>query len=83
VAPYLKTRIGGRSGYRSYAVLVIRDSKAYLGFIHPKTGKMGASNVTKDAEKAIYGEIATAIADEKFYIIEKEEGSDQLVFKKQ
>ena len=36
--PYIKKRINGSGGFRFYYLLIIKDEKLYLMFVHPKTG---------------------------------------------
>lgn len=51
-SPFIKKRLGGRGGLRLYYLLLIHKGNLYLMFVHPKTGPMGASNIT-DASKAV------------------------------
>lgn len=44
--PYIKKRLSGSGGYRLYFLLLVKDERLVLMFIHPKTGSMGSSNIT-------------------------------------
>lgn len=35
-APYIKKRLDGKGGYRFYYLILIRDDRLYLMFVHPK-----------------------------------------------
>lgn len=64
---FLKLRIQGRGGYRCYYLMIKDGHNVYLGFIHPKTGSKGVSNITGQAEQRIRADIQTAAKDKKLY----------------
>lgn len=49
---------------------VVREQRVYLGFVHPKTGRYGADNVTTAHKAAILREIQAAIATGQLYRLE-------------
>lgn len=67
ITPYVKVRIGGRGGYRLYHLLVIKDNCVYLMYIHPKRGKLGSDNTTKEYRTELYKKVLEAIKNENFY----------------
>ncbi len=67
---FIKKRLAGRGGYRVYVLAVVREERVYLGFVHPKTGRYGADNVTTVRKAAILKEIQAAIATGQLYRLE-------------
>lgn len=59
--PYIKKRLNGRGGFRIYFLLLIKNDRLYLMFVHPKTGSDGAENITDESKAAIYKEVLAAI----------------------
>ena len=53
-APFIKKRIGGRGGFRFYFLLLIKGDCLYLMYVHPKSGSMGASNITDASKASLY-----------------------------
>jgi hypothetical protein len=78
--PYIKKRLNGSGGYRTYYLLVIKDDSLYLMFVHPKTGSLGASNITDESKSALYKIVLEAIRDNNLYEMEVKSG--KLNFKK-
>lgn len=81
--PFIKKRIGGSSGYRSYYLFLIKDDKVYLSFIHPKTGSKGSSNITNEARKRFYKDVFNSIQDKSYYRIKLTNNSEDFEFTKQ
>src|SRR5882757_11254341 len=52
--PYIKKRLNGSGGFRTYYLLVIKNEIVYLMFVHPKTGSMGYDNITDDSKALLY-----------------------------
>ena len=48
--PYIKKRLNGSGGFRTYFLLVIKNEKVYLMFLHPKTGSLGYENITDESK---------------------------------
>lgn len=59
--PFIKKRISGSGGWRIYYLLLIKDGKLYLMYIHPKTGSMALENIGENFEKTLYDEILSCI----------------------
>lgn len=59
--PYIKKRLNGSGGYRFYFLLLIKDEKIYLMFVHPKTGPDGAENITDESKAHLYKKVLEAI----------------------
>lgn len=78
--PYIKTRIKGSGGFRVYFLLLIKKGKLYLMFIHPKTGSMGADNITDDSKAKLYKQVLEGIKDKNLYSIFEE--NNKLIFEK-
>jgi len=78
--PFIKMRLEGRSGYRFYYLLIIKNDELYLMFLHPKTGPNKADNITKDFKKIIYNAVLIAIKDNNLF--EVSVSNSKLQFKK-
>jgi hypothetical protein len=69
---YRKRRLEGSGGYRVYTLAVFAGERAYLGFIHPKTGKYKQDNLSKDEINSILRQILEARKSGNLYIVEAE-----------
>lgn len=78
--PYIKTRLNGSGGFRVYYLLVIKNEKIYLMFVHPKTGPYGASNIKDDSKAMLYKDILERIKKSDLYTLKKED--NRIVFSK-
>jgi hypothetical protein len=78
--PYIKKRLNGRGGFRVYFLLVIRNEKIYLMFLHPKTGSLGYENITDDSKSLLYKKVLEKIKANDLYEVTVE--SKKLVFNK-
>lgn len=78
--PFIKMRLEGRSGYRFYYLLIIKNDELYLMFLHPKTGPNRAENITKDFKKTIYNSVLTAIKNNDLFEVSVDK--NKLLFKK-
>ncbi|WP_201987696.1 hypothetical protein [Hymenobacter rubidus] len=54
---FVKKRLEGRGGFRFYVLAVIKDESIYLTFVHPKTGRHGADNITKAKHHELLKEV--------------------------
>lgn len=79
--PYIKKRLNGSGGFRIYFLLVIKDEKIYLMFVHPKTGSLGYENITDESKALLYKKVLESIKTKNLYLITVDKNS--LVFKKQ
>lgn len=52
--PCIKKRINGKGGFRFYFLLIIENESLYLMFVHPKTGSLGAENITDESKAYLY-----------------------------
>lgn len=79
--PYIKKRLNGSGGFRVYFLLIIKDEKIYLMFVHPKTGSLGYENITDESKALLYKRVLESIKTNNLYkiIIDK----NILVFTKQ
>lgn len=80
--PYIKKRLGGRGGYRVYFLLIMKDERLYLMFVHPKTGSMGSDNINDESKAYLYKKVLSCIKAGDLYKIEMNAGNNGLVFKK-
>ena len=78
--PYLKKRLGGRAGFRCYFLLVIKNNKLYLMFVHPKTGSQGAENITDDSKTSLYKKVLECIESNNLYKLELNNTKDKIIF---
>ena len=65
--PFIKKRISGSGGFRIYFYLIISDQKAYLTFVHPKTGSIGSDNLKKESIARLQKEILQNIKSNDLY----------------
>ncbi len=65
--PYIKKRLKGRGGYRLYFLMLVKNDKAYLMFVHPKTGPDGADNITKESKARLYKKALAEIPSGELY----------------
>ena len=79
--PYIKKRLRGRGGFRIYFLALIKDENIYLMFLHPKTGPMGATNITDKSKALLYKNVLKAIKTNQLFIVDVS-GSDKLIFNK-
>jgi|26BtaG_2_1085354.scaffolds.fasta_scaffold04658_4 hypothetical protein len=85
--PFLRKRIGSEnsgksSGYRLYFWLFIADENVFLLFIHPKTGRRSASNISTDKQKELVKTFKEYRDRDKFIEVELDETKGQIIFKK-
>ena len=78
--PYIKTRINGKGGFRIYFLLLIKKERLFLMYMHPKTGSMGAENITDESKAKLYKLVLEGIKENNLYEIS--EDKSRLVFKK-
>jgi hypothetical protein len=78
--PYIKKRLNGSGGFRIYFLLVVKDEKIYLMFLHPKTGSLGYENITDDSKALLYKKVLESIKTNNLYEVTVD--NSKLVFKK-
>lgn len=71
IAPFLKKRIPNARGYRVYFLVIVKDEKVYISYVHPKTGPMKATNVTAEHKKHIQKETYSCIVEKSLYTLKK------------
>ena len=79
--PYIKKRLNGSGGFRLYFLLVIKNEKVYLMFLHPKTGSLGYENITDESKALLYKKVLEGIKANNLYEIEVE--NNKLIFQRQ
>ncbi|MCF6318527.1 MAG: hypothetical protein L3J83_04475 [Proteobacteria bacterium] len=80
--PYIKKRLNGSGGFRIYFLLIIKNEKLYLMFVHPKTGSKGSSNITDDSKSNLYKKVLQAIRSKELYKLELNDSKDIITFSK-
>lgn len=80
--PYIKKRLGGSGGYRAYFLLIVKDERLYLMFVHPKTGSLGAENINDESKAYLYKKVLNCIKTGDLYKVEVDVCSNNLVFNK-
>lgn len=81
-SPYIKKRLNGSGGFRSYFLLIIKTDCLYLMFVHPKTGSLGYDNITDASKAALYKKTLTCIKSNNLYKVELNDKEERLVFNK-
>lgn len=76
--PFIKKRIKGSGGYRVYYLMIIKDDKLHLMYVHPKTGSAGAENITDEFQAEIYSTVKKAIEEKNLFKVTVE--NQKLVF---
>lgn len=76
--PYIKKRIKGSGGYRFYFLVIIKKESLYLLFVHPKTGSMGASNITDHSKALLQKKLYESIISNNLFLVTIE--NDKLLF---
>ena len=79
--PYIKKRLNGSGGFRIYFLLVIKNEKIYLMFLHPKTGSLGYENITDDSKALLYKKVLESMKINNLYEVTVD--NSKLIFKKQ
>lgn len=80
--PYLKKRLKGSGGFRLYFLIIIKDEKLFLMFVHPKTGPNASENITDDSKAYLYKKILNCIKINDLYRVELSESKTELIFTK-
>jgi len=68
--PYIKKRLNGRGGFRTYFLVIKIKNCLYLMFVHPKTGSMGAENINDESKAYLYKKVLVSIQSNDVYKIE-------------
>lgn len=80
--PYIKKRLNGSGGFRFYYLLIIKDNKLYLMFVHPKTGALGSENITDESKAYLYKKILDCIKSNDLYQLILNEETKKIDFEK-
>ena len=81
--PYIKKRLNGRGGFRVYFLLMIKNEKLYLMFVHSKTGSMGSENINDESKAYLYKKILNCIKTGDLCNVEINLSNNTLAFVKQ
>lgn len=79
--PYIKKRLKGSGGFRVYFLLIIKEEKLYLMFLHPKTGSLGYENITDQSKALLYKKVLEGIKNKSLFTVTEE--NNKLVFNRQ
>ena len=81
--PYIKKRLNGRGGFRVYFLLIIIKDCLYLMYVHPKSGKYGSDNITKEARNGFLRKVIDCIKSkpEALFEVKKDSTNTKLMFK--
>jgi hypothetical protein len=85
--PFLRKRIssensGKSSGYRLYFWLFIQDKNVFLLFIHPKSGRKSASNISTEKQKDLVKTFKEHRDKDLFLEVELDKHKTHLIFTK-
>lgn len=81
-APYIKKRLNGSGGFRVYFLLIIKDEKLYLMFVHPKTGTLGSENITDKSKADLYKKAVECIKNDDLYELTLDIETNSIIFEK-
>jgi hypothetical protein len=79
--PYIKKRLGGSGGYRTYFYIIVKEGNLYLMFLHPKTGPDGSPNITDEAKTQLLKDLISDIKSKRLLSVTKHETKKQLIFR--
>lgn len=79
--PYIKKRLNGSGGFRCYFLLIMKDENLYLMFVHPKTGSMGAENITDESKAYLYKKVLACIKSNDLFEVSLDK-SVKIIFQK-
>jgi hypothetical protein len=79
-SPYIKKRLNGSGGFRFYFLLIIKQENLYLMFVHPKTGSLGADNITDESKALLYKKVLECIQTNDLYKVTLNAENRTLVF---
>jgi len=78
--PYIKKRLKGSGGFRSYFLLILKNEDLYLMFVHPKTGPMGSSNIDDESKAYLYKKVFNCIKSDDLYVLSLDNSKKKTVF---
>jgi hypothetical protein len=86
-SPFLRKRIGSEtsgksSGYRLYFWLFILDNDIYLLFIHPKSGRRSATNISTEKQKDLVKTFKKHRDENLFLEVELNKNKTHLIYTK-
>lgn len=67
--PFIKKRVKGRGGFRFYFLLIIKDEKLYLLFVHPKSGSLGFENIADELKTLLYKKVLECIKSDNLFVV--------------
>lgn len=82
ITPYIKKRLGGSGGFRIYFLILLKNEDLYLMFVHPKTGSLGADNLTTESIALLYKRVLNSITNKDAYSVKHSEDKKSLTFTK-
>ena len=80
--PYIKKRINGRGGFRFYFLIIIKDESLFLMFVHPKTGSLGAENITDESKAYLYKKVLECIKTQDLFELTLDSEKPIIIFNK-
>lgn len=80
--PYIKKRLNGSGGFRFYYLLILKDNKLYLMFVHPKTGALGSENITDESKAYLYKKVLDCIKSNNLYQLTLNKETTKIDFEK-
>ncbi len=80
--PYIKKRLSGSGGFRVYFLVLIKEDKLILMFVHPKSGSLGASNIDDDYKAYLYKKVLDCVESDDMYELTLNEEKSKIEFKK-
>ncbi|TLV03427.1 hypothetical protein [Dyadobacter luticola] len=79
--PYIKKRLSGSGGYRTYFYIIVKEDNLYLMFLHPKTGPDGSPNITDNAKTELLKNLISDLKTGRVLSVRMDENKQKLVFK--
>lgn len=80
--PYIKKRLDGSGGFRAYYLLLLKDEKLVLMFVHPKTGSLGASNIDDNYKAYLYKKVLACIESDELYELVLNDAQSNIQFER-
>ncbi len=78
--PFYKKRIEGRGGYRIYYYIIEVKNSLFLTALHPKVGKYGKSNLSKEEIKIAQKRFKECFEKEEYFKIKLDHQKKEINF---
>lgn len=78
--PFVKGRIAGRSGYRIYYLILIKQDEVIISAIYPKFGSLGINTLGHEARNAAYSDSILAYKSRDMRLVIIDDKNKTVIF---